>query len=127
MGFAEDIQKFAKKTNQSTEEALQGTFISLFSSVILATPVLTGRLRGNWFCTINKPSMKSTEMKDPSGGKTVNNMAGKVEGWNPENQICYLTNNLPYAQIREDERGMVATNVLRIKRTLKESVRNVTN
>jgi len=56
MSFGKDIAKFNKKVDKVATNIFRGTALGLFGKVILRTPVDTGRLRGNWFASINRPS-----------------------------------------------------------------------
>ena len=128
MSFASDIEKYAKKYNMTAEEAAKGAFVSLFSEIIIKTRVDTGRLRGNWQTTTNSPASGELDRVNriprlQTGGSAYEEVDRVVDPL----QVNYLTNNLPYAKVWEDEDGMVATSIRRFKRTLKEAVRNVTN
>lgn len=119
MSFSSDIEKIAKKLNQSIESTVRATALELFGSIIVGTPVLTGRAKGNWQTSINEPitsivdrtgeTESIAELKDVAGGS----IAGK---------ILWLSNNLPYIRRLEFDghssqapAGMVRINVSRIK------------
>lgn len=119
MSFSSDIEKIAKKLNQSIESTVRATALELFGSIIVDTPVLTGRAKGNWQTSINEPitsivdrtgeTEPIAELKDVAGGS----IAGK---------ILWLSNNLPYIRRLEFDghsskapAGMVRINVSRIE------------
>lgn len=119
MSFSSDIEKIAKKLNQSIESTVRATALELFGSIIEGTPVLTGRAKGNWQTSINEPitsivdrtddTEAIAELKDVAGGS----IAGK---------ILWLSNNLPYIRRLEFDghssqapAGMVRINVSRIE------------
>lgn len=119
MSFSSDIEKIAKKLNQSVESTVRATALELFGSIIDGTPVLTGRAKGNWQTSINEPitsivdrtgeTESIAELKDVAGGS----IAGK---------ILWLSNNLPYIRRLEFDghssqapAGMVRINVSRIE------------
>lgn len=119
MSFSSDIEKIAKKLNQSIESTVRATALELFGSIIVGTPVLTGRAKGNWQTSINEPitsivdrtgeTESIAELKDVAGGS----IAGK---------ILWLSNNLPYIRRLEFDghssqapAGMVRINVSRIE------------
>ena len=127
MSFSDDIKKFANKTNKTADEVAEGLFIKLFSAIIMDTRVDTGRLRGNWQLTMDYPATSETDREDlvpqyQEGGRAWSEVQS---GINPQ-RVNYLTNNLPYAKRWEDVDGMVSTNIVRIKRTLREAIRDVT-
>lgn len=119
MSFSSDIEKIAKKLNLSIESTVRATALELFGSIIVGTPVLTGRAKGNWQTSINEPitsivdrtdeTESIAELEDVAGGS----IAGK---------ILWLSNNLPYIRRLEFDghssqapAGMVRINVSRIE------------
>jgi hypothetical protein len=104
-------------------ELKQETVIELFSSIILDTPVDTGRLRGNWNTSLDRPNLMTSDETDKSGRKTIAEMQNKVLSAELSSSM-YLTNNLPYAVAIENghsknrPQGMVRTNLARIKANL---------
>lgn len=72
--------------------------LDVFSRVILDTPVLSGRARGNWFASLDIPDEHvDLNLFDKSGATTVQNMIRVVNAASSEPfGIIWLTNNLPY-------------------------------
>jgi len=58
------------------------------------TPVKTGRLRGNWQCSLNMPLSGEIET---GGGVALSKAQSTTAGAKITDSI-YLVNNLPYAQ-----------------------------
>lgn len=121
MTFAVDIARFAEKTNSSIDEASRAIKINLFSRVISDTRVDTGRLRGNWQTSTGRPETGTTERLDPNGQLSKEEAEQTVTA----DQVDYFTNNLPYAEVWEQEDGMIARNMERIQRILGEVARDV--
>ena len=117
--FAADISGFVRKTGMKTEQVCRAVKISLFNSVIMATRVDTGRLRGNWQTTTGAPNMSTTDRLDPSGQAASAEVRANVKAFT----VDYMTNNLPYAEVYEEKDGMVARNMARITRILEEANR----
>lgn len=117
--FAADISGFVRKTGMKTEQVCRSVKISLFNSVIMATRVDTGRLRGNWQTTTGAPNMSTTDRLDPSGQAASAEVRANVKAFT----VDYMTNNLPYAEVYEEKDGMVARNMARITRILEEANR----
>ena len=114
MSFSEDIKDFSDKVNKAAVNTFRGTALSLFSKVVIRTPVDTGRLRGNWFSSINiSPKGKGSEGYE-----------GTVSRAKLGDSI-YLTNNLPYADAVENgssdqaPHGMVKVTVNEFKDEVK--------
>lgn len=129
--FSADISKWAGKAEKDFERLRRAVIIELFSSVILDTPVDEGRLRGNWQISSTSPASGVVDILDPQGGKTTAKVqqlaqSGKIG----EDQVVFLTNNLPYAYgIEYDGRssvkapeGMVRKNFIRVSQNLKRGL-----
>jgi hypothetical protein len=95
----------------------------------LDTPVLTGRLRGNWQISSGAPKSGTVEVTDPTGTTTtakVAEVAGKLSN---KDASVFLTNNLPYAYRIEYDgwshtkapEGMVRKNFIRVSQNLKKA------
>lgn len=128
MSFAVDVSKWADKVKGEIEELRKAVILELFSSVILDTPVLTGRLRGNWIISSGAPDTKTVSVTDPNGATTIRNVEGFVAGLKQEQSRVFLTNSLPYAYRIEYDgwshtkapEGMVRKNFIRISQNLKK-------
>ncbi len=121
MSFGDDILKFAKKTNSNIEEVMQAASISVFSAVVLRTPVDTGRARANWLYTTESPATGTVSDVDAP------NLSGMIK----KGHTHILTNNLPYIDKLENgnsqqaPNGMVKTSVTEFEAQLKKAVRKV--
>lgn len=118
MSFGDELGRFQVNAINATEKTVRGTAIALWRAVILDSPVDTGRFRGNWFASQNRPAEITTTFTDKSGASAVQRAARFVSGaqnW----QDLWLSNNLPYAVRLEygysDQapKGMVRTNIAR--------------
>lgn len=127
MSFSLDVAKWAQKTNQDIERINKAIILELFTSVILDTPVLEGRLRGNWLVTSSNPATGTVEVTDPSGQQTVKNVESFIRAMSGKGDFSvYLTNNMPYAYRIEYDgwssvkapAGMVRKNFIRITNNL---------
>jgi|LGVF01.2.fsa_nt_gb hypothetical protein len=94
--FTLDVKNWADSFNTGAEQAIRGATIKLWSSIIKATPVDSGRARSNWFATGQKPSVKVTSSgKDVTGESAITNATSVVlslQDWS----VFTLTNNLAY-------------------------------
>lgn len=121
MSFGRDIEKFKNKTEEAATKIFRGTSLNLFGKILKRTPVDTGRLRGNWYSSINTPS------------KTVD---GSGEGFEQTTDRAklgdslYLVNNLPYAKAIEDGHsqrqapiGMVKITILEFEHIVAQQAR----
>ena len=121
MSFSVDISRFAEQTESTLDEATRAVQISLFSSVIQDTRVDTGRLKGNWQTNVGSPITTETDRLDPNGTEAEREVRQTVTS----GDVVYFTNNLPYAEVWEQEDGMVRRNMARIERTVNEVGRDV--
>lgn len=124
LAFDRQIEAFAKKTNMRVDRAIRGTSIKLFSSVILASPVDTGRFRANWQASNERPaSGEVSGFADP-----VNKVTTYINGAPFANEFT-LANNLPYAYKLEfgystqAPQGFIRVNVSRFQKILDEQAR----
>lgn len=128
MSFSADLRRFNRKTKDSLDRTRRIVIIKLFSAVIKDTPVLSGRLRGNWQTTINSPATGVIGIRDEAAAiAEVQAMAQRSKG----SDVVILRNNLPYAYRIEFDgwskvkapQGMMRRNVARFQRILGEAVR----
>ena len=127
MGFGVDIGKWTQDATKEMADLNKAIILELFASVILDTPVLEGRLRGNWLISKSQPRGGTIDITDPQGTKTtrkVQDFIGKLDG--AKNFSVFLTNNLPYAYRIEYDgwshtkapEGMVRKNFIRVSGNL---------
>lgn len=105
MSFASDMQAFIKKTGGNADKAVRAVCLEVSKDIILATPVDTGRARGNWQANIGSPDLSVNESTDKSGAGSI--AKAEATSVNSPGNIYYLTNNLPY--IRTLEYGLYGT------------------
>lgn len=113
------IERLAKHIGDSMENTVKDVKMAIFSGVIFDTRVDTGRLRGNWQTTNHSPAVSSALRLDASGAGAIREAEQTVKA----DTIDYLTNNLPYAEVWEERDGMVARNVARINRYIREAIK----
>lgn len=123
MSFSADVSRIAEKTGIEAEQIARGVFITLFSDIIADTPVLTGRLRGEWQTTKSTPAQSEAgRFQIAKTGEATQEVHSTID----KPGLYYLTNLMPYAYAiefdgRSDKspEGMVRRNVLRIHSILK--------
>ena len=121
MSFSVDILEFAKATGKNIDEVSRNIKLNLFKGVIKDTHVISGRLKGNWQTSTGSPKTGTIARLDKTGSLAIAEAERVVKGDTKD----YMVNNLPYAQVREENDGMVATNMARIERNIKEAVSSV--
>lgn len=130
MSFALDVSKFVEKAKKNPEKVMRQVSIKLFSAIIKASPVDTGRFRMNWMASGGTPASRITDATDKSGNIAIGNATSfvlKAADWHE----FTLTNNLPYAQrleygwSQQAPQGMVRTNVSRFQQLINEEANKV--
>lgn len=130
MSFALDVSKFVEKAKKNPEKVMRQVSVKLFSAIIKASPVDTGRFRMNWMVSGGTPASGITDATDKSGNIAIGNATSfvlKATDWHE----FTLTNNLPYAQrleygwSQQATAGMVRTNVSRFQQLINEEANKV--
>ena len=130
MSFALDVSKFVEKAKKNPEKVMRQVSIKLFSAIIKASPVDTGRFRMNWMVSGGTPATRTTDATDKSGNIAIGNATSfvlKAADWHE----FTLTNNLPYAQrleygwSKQAPQGMVRTNISRFQQLINEEANKV--
>ena len=101
MGFAEDINRWAQRTEEKLDLAVQKIALDLFERVIMATPVDSGRARANWQVTIGTVPNGTLDLTDKTGQATISRATATAAGLKA-GDVIYMVNNLPYIQRLED-------------------------
>ena len=77
----------------------RATMINVLKGLVLATPVDTGRARGNWQVSVSRPINSQSKDFDKGGGATINKgVAETAKAKIIKYPILWLTNNLPYIE-----------------------------
>ena len=130
MSFSQQVGDWVAEATIDTQELMKATILELFTSVILDTPVLEGRLRGNWIISSGTPEEGTFDVIDKDGSKAtkkVEDHITKIDG--DKDFSVFLANNLPYAYRIEYDgwshtkapEGMVRKNFIRITNNLKRA------
>ena len=130
MSFALDVSKFVEKAKKNPEKVMRQVSIKLFSTIIKASPVDTGRFRMNWMASGGTPASGTTDATDKSGNIAIGNATSfvlKATDWHE----FTLTNNLPYAQrleygwSQQAPQGFVRVNVGRFQNLIDQEAAKV--
>lgn len=93
--FSAGIRRYIDGVKVNVDKETRAITLALFRSVIVGTPVDTGRARGNWQTSVGEPSVGTVERLDPSGGAAIADVVSKAGGFGRQ---TWLTNNLPYIE-----------------------------
>lgn len=128
--FALDVSKFVAKANKNVDTVVRSVSIKLFSAIIKASPVDTGRFRMNWQTSGAEERTGLVVGVDPTGGATINSATTFITN-SPTARQFTLTNNLPYAErleygwSQQAPVGMVRVNVMRFQSLINEEAAKV--
>ncbi len=69
--FAKNIKRRARAIEVNAGIGVTRVMIAVAQTVVLATPVDTGRARANWIASLGSPVRIPTNDEDPSGQETI--------------------------------------------------------
>ena len=130
MSFTLDIKNFVEKAKKNPETVARQVSFKLFSAVIKASPVDTGRFRMNWQTAGAVTPSGVIDGTDKGGAAAIGDAASYIFAASDWNEFT-LTNNLPYAERLEygwsnqAPQGMVRVNVARFNTLLEEEAAKV--
>lgn len=120
--FSSDLANAVKGINEDVKTQTKTLMFELFSTVIISSPVKTGRFRANWGMGYTAESAPNSGTEtDASGNSTINKIRTELEAIKQFKSPIFLTNNMPYAVALEDgysaqaPNGMVANSITVIK------------
>ena len=121
-----NIDKLAEKVGSDVEQLSRAITIALFNGVVRQTRVDTGRLRGNWQTTVGRPATGTVENTDQvplgaDGGQAQEQVTRNVQPMSKN----IITNNLPYAGVWNKRDAIVAGEIARLERTIREQIREL--
>lgn len=127
MSFSGDMRRFVTKTATAHDKITRLATLELFSGVIRATPVDTGRARGGWQTGVGSAPKGDNMRLD----KTAAEPLAEVERNTPPGagQVAYLANNVPYIMnleqgtSRQAPEGMVRKNMDRVQKMVDSAIR----
>jgi len=130
MSFASDLRRFANLTSQKMETVVKSSLVRIGSSIVVKSPVDTGRFRSNWLAAYGTADTTVNMSVDPSGQSSLNRLKMSVNGLNFR-EYFYFTNSLPYAKGLEygdsmqAPSGMVRVSVAAWENILADEIRKI--
>lgn len=129
MSFTQDIANWSAKSSAKAQSVRRGVALKLFGAVVLDTPVLTGRARGNWRFSIGAANTDTIDRVDPSGQIVMQEIVTGVAQSTGDVSVT-LANGLPYIERLENgysdkaPEGMVRKNVTRFQQLVQAEVQS---
>lgn len=93
--LGEQLKAFSEKTKADMATVVRKTALSLGESMVLMSPVDTGRFRGNWQYGADAINTSTGGADDKSGRTALNRIQAGIRGWKP-GQTIWITNSLVY-------------------------------
>jgi hypothetical protein len=127
-GFGAQVSSFATSAEARVLHVRRQFCIALFIAIVKATPVDTGRLRGNWQCSVVSPALSQLPLRSATEvGQEIIAMTRVARG----DESIILRNNLVYVVPIEFDGhsqgqapfGMVRINVARASKFLEDALR----
>lgn len=142
MSFALDVSKFVEKTKRNNETVMRSVAFKLFSAIIKASPVDTGRFRMNWQAAGATPRGGLVAGEDKTGAVAIASAETYITNTQAWEEFT-LANNLPYANViefggypgsgpntvggysKQAPQGVVRINVVRFQQLIDEEAAKV--
>ena len=117
-----DLNKYGAKTMKQISMVFRRTGMDITSRIIFRTPVLSGMLKNNWFCSFGSPSSETTNYPGKTGSAATARASKVIHSWDIESgQSLFITNNLPYAERVENGHSRVKAPAGMVKVVLVEA------
>ena len=122
--FKRNFSALLKRVGDKAELVTRKVAIELQTSMILKSPVDTGRFRANWQCGIGTVD---TSISEPIGSDAKVRTITELQGWK-SGQTIFLPNSSPYSRrlehgwSKQAPTGMVKLSVQEYGRYLKKVV-----
>ena len=127
MSWEAQLKEFKAKTEKEAERKFRAAILTVMIGVIMDTPVLEGRLRGDWQASVGSYQFTPTDVIDPTGNKAIS-AARQMVAQVKLNDMVYFVNRMPYAYAIEYEAysqkapaGMLRKNLARWKNAVEGS------
>lgn len=93
------LDRRADRLIKGVDDAVRATALLADQTVVLATPVDTGRARMNWIATIDVPAEEPVPINPGGVERSLAESRAVIATYNGEvNRAIWLTNSLPYIQ-----------------------------
>ncbi|EOW6511525.1 HK97 gp10 family phage protein [Cronobacter malonaticus] len=99
--FMASINAFVDRAKANQEQVIRKVFLGIHTRLVMMSPVLTGRFRGNWQIGLDNLPEGTLDVYDKTGTETIARGALVIEQFKVGMKSVYFTNNLPYAYALE--------------------------
>lgn len=126
--FSRQVESFVRVAKERASQVVRKATLGVLANVVAASPVDTGRFRGNWQAGVGARPTGEVEGVDRDGGATIAAAAATLENASLGDTV-YVANNLPYARrlefghSQQAPRGMVRLTLANLREILAEAVK----
>lgn len=130
--FSQGLQNYRDRTVQQLEAIFHQVVIDIGTSLIVLSPVDTGRFKGNWQVTVGSPANHSLNVYDKVGHETIARITADVAQLTL-GQTAYISNQLiygvplEYGHSQQAPNGFVRITLAMFDQIVKEAVLKVGN
>lgn len=99
--FSKVIRLYGKRVPENVAAVVRMAGLACLQTIVVATPVDTGRARSNWIVTIDKTTKLTRPPLAAGAASTAASIAdgrANIDGYKPGSRVILITNNLPYIQ-----------------------------
>lgn len=128
--LGDQLKAFAEKTKADMETVVRKTAFSLGESMVVMSPVRSGRFRGNWQYGADTINTSTGGADDKSGRTALNRIQAGIRGWKP-GQTIWITNSLVYGPrleagwSKQSPAGMVRVSVANYQQYIADAIASV--
>lgn len=97
MSFSEELKALIEKAKGDVDKAVRQSVVLAAQSLILKSPVRTGRFRGNWNLGVGSIDAGTSAAPDMAGSAAITRVAEQMQAQGA-GAVFYITNSLPYAK-----------------------------
>ncbi|MCY1443798.1 hypothetical protein D9M71_602310 [compost metagenome] len=127
MSFKGDMDAATRRIIEAHDKIARTAALDLFSGTIKDTPVLDGRLRGDWTTQVDSEASAENGRVDKTGQLAIAEAAATIP--DKAGHVVTMTNNMPYAYRVEFEgwskkapEGMMRRNLARVQRIVQQAI-----
>ena len=128
MSFTSDMRGATRRIIEAHDKIARTAALDLFSGTIKDTPVLDGRLRGDWTTRVDSEASGENGRVDKTGALAISEAVATIP--DEAGHVVTMANNMPYAYAIEYEgwshtkapQGMMRRNLARVQRIVSAAV-----
>lgn len=101
--FSRRMGDIATGVSQNADKLVKKVAMAIDQTVVMATPVDTGRARANWIASLDAASSSTTQATDKGGAQAIAAARATINGYDGDtNAEVHITNNLEYIGFLND-------------------------